>query len=160
MSSNKIKIVIPKSMTKSNEDEEREVEVENYLFDVLEVLVANGFKGVLGSQEGGLQAFLLEDGRLLTIFPKGHTESNDNGEEDDSNALSDPNYRWKMPLKFNYGENVRILPLNCPGRVVFIIITSQGIKYGVRYFDNSVPMTLDFFPDELELTKVSYVYSK
>lgn len=51
---------------------------------------------------------------------------------------------------FNIRDKVKIVELNCMGRILSIWIGEVGTKYEVRYFWNSDPKTSYFFFDELE----------
>ena len=55
---------------------------------------------------------------------------------------------------FSIKDNVKIIPLNKNGVIKSIFISSTGISYNVRYFENLEPKEVYFFEEELELSSI------
>jgi len=56
----------------------------------------------------------------------------------------------KYNFEFNLSDKVKIIPLECEGRIISVWITECGIKYEVRYFDKAEAQTVYFYADELK----------
>ena len=56
-----------------------------------------------------------------------------------------------VEIKFEYGDTVKILPLESAiGRIRSVWIVQKGITYEVRYFTDGKVNEVYFFEDELE----------
>ena len=54
---------------------------------------------------------------------------------------------------FEIGDKVKILELECTGRVIAILMDFYGVRVEVRYFHNGEAHNALFFEDELEEVK-------
>lgn len=52
-------------------------------------------------------------------------------------------------MKYKIGTQVYIIPLKINGAIISIRETAWGIEYEVRYFKDSKPEEVYFFPDEI-----------
>jgi hypothetical protein len=55
-----------------------------------------------------------------------------------------------IELKYNIYENVYIIPLQSSGKIIRIVINSNGIFYEVRYFLEGKPESETFYEDEIK----------
>jgi hypothetical protein len=55
----------------------------------------------------------------------------------------------KHDIQFDIGEKVNIGELERDGRIVAIYITTRGVTYEIRYFDNAEVKSVYFYADEL-----------
>ena len=58
-----------------------------------------------------------------------------------------------VKIEFNLDAKVKIIPIECEGRIISIWITVHGIKYEVRYFDKAEAKSVYFYSDELKAIK-------
>lgn len=54
-----------------------------------------------------------------------------------------------MKLSFNLQDKVEILELNRKGVIKAIYITTTGVQYEVRYFDEGQARTVYFYEEEI-----------
>lgn len=56
---------------------------------------------------------------------------------------------YKVPFEFSLGQRVKIIELGLRGRVIELCLCDAGRKYLVRYFQDAMALTEDFYEDEL-----------